>query len=194
MSTPSNLLSKNSLHGIISLKHKGEKCLERVKFACAKKISINSAKDRLLRIRDLLLNSIATTAENASMKRGGRPKGPSEDGKFQKGHIPPKPFPKGHIPWSKLNKGKYKILRKDCPFPGRGGNAYRDWKIKVRERDGNKCTKCGSTKKIHAHHIISWEENKMLRFEVDNGVLLCISCHNSLHKKGKKRRVSDEHI
>lgn len=97
MSTPSNLLSKNSLHGIISLKHKGEKCLERVKFACAKKISINSAKDRLLRIRDLLLNSIATTAENASMKReeGDAQKGLLRTVSSRKDIFPPNLFPRG---------------------------------------------------------------------------------------------------
>lgn len=62
---------------------------------------------------------------------------------------------------------------------------YREWKRKVFERDENKCCDCGSSEKLHAHHIVPWKENESLRFDVANGKTLCISCHMSLERAGK---------
>lgn len=56
---------------------------------------------------------------------------------------------------------------------------YREWKEKVHKRDDYKCVKCKSDKYLHAHHIKSWKENESYRFDVDNGLTLCASCHMS---------------
>lgn len=58
---------------------------------------------------------------------------------------------------------------------------YSDWRKKVYERDGYKCTKCGDNKKLHAHHIIfvSVDRSKML--DVNNGMTLCEKCHGEIH-------------
>jgi 5-methylcytosine-specific restriction endonuclease McrA len=50
------------------------------------------------------------------------------------------------------------------------------WSWEVRERDGHKCQNCASAKQLHAHHILPWDMNENLRWEVSNGLTLCNSC------------------
>lgn len=52
----------------------------------------------------------------------------------------------------------------------------KQWSIDVRNRDGNKCSICGVTKYIHAHHIIP-KEIKEFKFDIDNGVAICAKHH-----------------
>lgn len=52
-----------------------------------------------------------------------------------------------------------------------------NWIRAVKERDGYQCKKCGTTEKLHAHHIVAWKDNLELRFDVTNGETLCASCH-----------------
>ena len=51
------------------------------------------------------------------------------------------------------------------------------------------CEKCGkkrkTTRALHAHHIFSWNKYPNLRYSMKNGVVLCIKCHNSFHRKYK---------
>lgn len=60
------------------------------------------------------------------------------------------------------------------------------WIKDVYARDGYVCTKCGSSKDLHAHHIVSWNESIELRIDLNNGITLCNSCHQKLHKVGTK--------
>ena len=67
---------------------------------------------------------------------------------------------------------------------------YWEWKDSVKERDGWKCNHCGcdDKKKLHAHHVVAWEKNEELRFDVNNGLTLCKNCHakeETKHRKGK---------
>ncbi len=73
----------------------------------------------------------------------------------------------------------------------RNRKQYQDWIRLVYERDNYKCTVCGEKEKIVAHHIIPWDENESLRFEVNNGQTLCRKCHNIHHSKG--RIMTDKH-
>jgi len=75
------------------------------------------------------------------------------------------------------------IRKKDTPIYRRSKKCE-EWKRKVKERDGNQCTKCGSKEKLHVHHIIPWEDCYEKRIDVDNGLTLCVSCHLSFEKKG----------
>lgn len=61
-----------------------------------------------------------------------------------------------------------------------GTKNYRTWKNAVRERDGNKCQLCGSTKTLVVHHIYSYNTHTQLRYALDNGITLCGSCHSSI--------------
>lgn len=54
---------------------------------------------------------------------------------------------------------------------------YKDWRIEVFTKDFYKCSLCGETKGIQAHHIMPWALYPELRYEVFNGKTLCGPCH-----------------
>lgn len=77
---------------------------------------------------------------------------------------------------------------------GRNSARYYEWSRLVKQRDGE-CKNCGVKEKLHAHHIIPWKINKEKRFDVNNGLTLCRSCHKKVDgckpagwNKGLKRR------
>ena len=51
----------------------------------------------------------------------------------------------------------------------------------VFKRDKGKCRLCGNTN-IQLHHIIYRSENKNLINEPNNCIMLCVSCHEKVHK------------
>lgn len=96
--------------------------------------------------------------------RTGRP----NRGQYKKGHIAThSPFIKGMTPW---NKDKYN-------GNSRGTRKNIVWKNAVKERDGNKCIKCGIQINLSCHHIKPWRNFPELRFEISNGMTLCKICH-----------------
>ncbi len=56
------------------------------------------------------------------------------------------------------------------------------WRREVLERDENTCTICDATDKLVAHHLNGFKNNESLRYDVNNGVTLCWSCHHSFHQ------------
>lgn len=54
------------------------------------------------------------------------------------------------------------------------------WARTVITRDG-KCTSCGSTDDLTAHHIKPWSTHPELRYEPSNGATLCKPCHRREH-------------
>lgn len=85
------------------------------------------------------------------------------------------------------------IIRKDksityVPFwydkKDRSSPEYYSWRQAVLTRDNYTCRKCGSRQRVQAHHIIPWKdtyENVPLRYDIDNGISLCSSCHLKAH-------------
>lgn len=67
---------------------------------------------------------------------------------------------------------------------------YKVWKDFVFNRDVL-CVNCGSAKNRVAHHIKLYQEFPELKFDTDNGVVLCRSCHSSYHSSlsSKKRLI-----
>lgn len=64
---------------------------------------------------------------------------------------------------------------------------YLKWRLYVYEKDGWKCQHCGSESRLHAHHVIEWDKDISLRYEVSNGLTLCSSCHFKIHHKNDER-------
>ena len=53
----------------------------------------------------------------------------------------------------------------------------------VINRDECTCQSCGcKNKRMVVHHIKGFEHFPHLRFDIDNGITLCIKCHNHFHK------------
>lgn len=69
----------------------------------------------------------------------------------------------------------YKRLRASADFV--------EWRRKVFERDDYTCQVCGKrngngyTVILHPHHIKSFTHYPELRFDVDNGITVCVNCH-----------------
>lgn len=104
------------------------------------------------------------------------------------------------IKWTKSEIGK-KFLRERNSYR-RGIKAYNwqggkeednirlrrspeamQWRLKVYERDGFQCQLCGEKqKRLNAHHKKPWSFFPELRYEIDNGLTVCVDCHRLLHK------------
>lgn len=67
---------------------------------------------------------------------------------------------------------------------------YKKWREAVFSRDNYACRKCGDSKggNLRAHHIKGFSSNPDLRFDVDNGITLCHSCHELEHFKPESIR------
>lgn len=60
---------------------------------------------------------------------------------------------------------------------------YKKWRISVFERDDYTCQHCKIRGcELQAHHIKSWKNHPELRYDIANGLTLCISCHRLTFK------------
>ena len=63
----------------------------------------------------------------------------------------------------------------------RTSKEYKEWRNSVYKKDWYTCQCCGasgSDSELNAHHILSFADNKELRFDVSNGITLCSDCHH----------------
>ena len=59
---------------------------------------------------------------------------------------------------------------------------YNEWSYKVKEKADFICNICGQKHgDIVSHHLESYNSNKNLRLDVNNGVCLCDKCHKEFH-------------
>lgn len=57
---------------------------------------------------------------------------------------------------------------------------YKNWRTSVYERDDYTCQCCGTRGgKLNAHHINQFADYPDLRYEISNGITLCVNCHDS---------------
>ena len=66
---------------------------------------------------------------------------------------------------------------------------YCRWRLRVYERDNYTCQQCfrrGSIT-LNAHHVKPWAQYTDLRFVVENGITLCVPCHEEEHRKMKEQ-------
>ena len=57
----------------------------------------------------------------------------------------------------------------------------RDWRAEVMKRDEYICKNCGGNNGLCVHHIKHWAKCPADRFNVANGVTLCVECHAKQH-------------
>jgi hypothetical protein len=72
---------------------------------------------------------------------------------------------------------------------------YGAWEKAVKERDNNACVLCGSEDHLHAHHLDGYNWHEEGKYDVNNGVTLCIGHHNDFHEtygKGDNTRAQWE--
>ncbi len=82
----------------------------------------------------------------------------------------PKEF---HWNWQGGITKKNKVIRdKD-----RNSKKYKLWKQEVLQRDNSSCCICGSKDNLDTHHIKSFYKYPELRYNIDNGKILCFECH-----------------
>jgi hypothetical protein len=105
---------------------------------------------------------------------------------------PPKPTPESRIkaglkirgekhPFWIKDRSKVKRSRFDNSFRGEG--PINSWRNSVYRRDKFTCQNCNKIGgKLNAHHIKPWAKFPDDRFNISNGVTLCVNCHKEIHK------------
>ena len=69
-------------------------------------------------------------------------------------------------------------------YPGRGnGRDYKRLKENIFQRDGFRCTECGTDVGLELHHVKSWSTHPELRYEPTNCLTVCKKCHRLLDSK-----------
>lgn len=65
----------------------------------------------------------------------------------------------------------------------RRGHEYTTWRTAVYERDNYTCQECNRRGNVllNAHHVKPWATYPELRFDVNNGMTLCVDCHKRVH-------------
>lgn len=66
--------------------------------------------------------------------------------------------------------------------PSRNNGQYIIWRKEIINRDEGVCQVCNCINKPHAHHLESFKQNLLLRYEVSNGETMCSICHVEFHK------------
>lgn len=82
-------------------------------------------------------------------------------------------------------KGNKRAFKKGIPYDvDRKSPQYKEWRMKIYLRDNFTCQICGEVGgELNAHHIRFFAKYPKLRFNVDNGITLCVSCHKEVHKR-----------
>lgn len=72
----------------------------------------------------------------------------------------------------------------------RASREYKAWRLAVIERDGGKCVMCKSERQIEVDHIKDFALYPELRFDINNGRVLCKPCHKNTNNYGFKKSNS----
>ena len=63
----------------------------------------------------------------------------------------------------------------------RGAGQWERNRLAALERDGHRCQDCGSTHRLHVHHLREWDQNDPATHGLDNLLTVCASCHRRRH-------------
>lgn len=65
---------------------------------------------------------------------------------------------------------------------GRGSHRWLRNREAALARDGHRCVECGSTRNLHVHHVVPWEEGQADPHALDNLATLCALHHRRAHR------------
>lgn len=69
----------------------------------------------------------------------------------------------------------------------------RIWRNEVYKKNNYACKVCGQKDTVlNAHHLNGWRDFKEQRFDVDNGIALCLKCHKEFHRIYKNKQNTKE--
>lgn len=90
------------------------------------------------------------------------------------------------IHYSGRNNGNWKGGVTPELLSARTSSDYNAWRDEVYKKDWYTCQCCGSSHGIikHAHHLKNFSENKEMRYDINNGILLCDNCHSAIIPSG----------
>lgn len=72
---------------------------------------------------------------------------------------------------------------------------FQVWSKAIKERDNYTCQICNIRGgKLASHHLKSWIQYPELRYDLENGICLCVHCHTLFHKKYKYKNNTAEQI
>ena len=72
---------------------------------------------------------------------------------------------------------------------------FRKWSFAVKERDGFACQVCFTkNSRFNSHHLNGYSSYPDERYDVDNGVCLCIVCHKELHSTYGLHTTAQDYI
>jgi len=67
---------------------------------------------------------------------------------------------------------------------------YEIWRQDIFSKKGKVCEICLSEDRLHVHHIKGFHKFPELRFDPENGQVLCISCHMKLHNRKQSNIIN----
>lgn len=80
---------------------------------------------------------------------------------------------------------RFRIMRENGELEDgtsdRNTKEYAEWRKAVFERDNYTCQMCGKRGELQAHHIKPYSKHPEARFDIDNGITLCVECHAKVH-------------
>jgi hypothetical protein len=94
----------------------------------------------------------------------------------------------------RLSGESHPLYKADSRRKNRRGK-HGAWARAVISRDKATCQHCGATDvELHAHHILSFAEHPEQRWNIDNGMTLCHSCHWAVHTAANANGVNSGNI
>ena len=83
---------------------------------------------------------------------------------------------RGRCPDCKREQAQAKNQRRTAARRARSTSRWQTVRAQAIRRDGNRCTRCGSTEKLEGHHIRPLAKGGSA-YSLDNIITLCASCH-----------------